>query len=141
MKGIIETILSRLDSLENTKPTITNNTPMNDITLIKQIETIKQAVIQIKSTTNTLTKENSTLKSNYESLRTELTETREALNALQTITMEYSQKLLEDLQDEDCLQINDELEANDKQQLDLFQLNDGTVDFKKEIELELNSSL
>jgi hypothetical protein len=99
---IIETILSRLDSLETQKPAQT--TPINDMTLVKQIETLKQAIIQMKTQTNNLSKEQAILRNQNESLQKELSETREAINALQTITMQYSEKmLLEDLNEEELL--------------------------------------
>ena len=67
-----------------------------EVTLLKQqFETVKQTVIQTKGATVTIVKDNKELKNQVDSLKNELTETRELLTALQNLTMDNSQKIME----------------------------------------------
>ena len=61
----------------------------------QQFETVKQTAIQTKTSTIGLAKENVALKTQVENLRKELTETKELVAALQNLTMDNSQKILD----------------------------------------------
>jgi hypothetical protein len=147
--GVFESIMSRLDALEN-KPATTNVTTSSvsnsELGLLKQqFETVKQAVIQQKGSTTNLTKENVMLKTQLENLRKELTETKELLTALQNLTMDNSQKILNL-----SMGITDDFEEQEDNQL--LSSNDGFTnledleddnnivgtDLKQLIESELN---
>ena len=88
-KNVIQSIVSRLESLEKRSTTGSGSTVSGpEVALLKQqFETVKQAVIQTKGATTTM-------KTQVDSLKNELIETRELLNALQNLTMENSQKLM-----------------------------------------------
>lgn len=96
--GFLQSIMSRLESLEK-RPASTSasgsvSTP--ELNLLKQqFETIKQAVVQLKSTTVSLVKENTSLKTQMENIKKESVETKELVTALQTLTMDNSQKILD----------------------------------------------
>lgn len=95
--GFIQTIMARLDELEN-RPSTSNGVVNNntELTLMKQqLETIKQAIVQTKTTMNNLVKENAALKTQFHNFSKELNETKELVVALQNLTMDNSQKLLE----------------------------------------------
>lgn len=94
--GILESIMSRLESLEKRSSSNTSSFSSTEFNLLKQqYETIKQAVLQTKNSTTTIIKENVTLKTQVDNLRNELTETKELLVALQNLTMDNSQKILD----------------------------------------------
>jgi hypothetical protein len=88
-KNVIQSIVSRLESLEKRSTTSTGSSVSGpEVALLKQqFETVKQAVIQTKGATVTM-------KTQVDSLKNELIETRELLSALQNLTMENSQKLM-----------------------------------------------
>ena len=88
-KNVIQSIVSRLESLEKRSTTGTGSSVSGpEVALLKQqFETVKQAVIQTKGVTTTM-------KTQVDSLKNELIETRELLSALQNLTMENSQKLM-----------------------------------------------
>ena len=88
-KNVIQSIVSRLESLEKRSTTSSGSSVSGpEVALLKQqFETVKQAVIQTKGATVTI-------KTQVDSLKTELIETRELLSALQNLTMENSQKLM-----------------------------------------------
>ena len=87
-KNVIQSIVSRLESLEKRSTTSSGSSSGPEVALLKQqFETVKQAVIQTKGATVTI-------KTQVDSLKTELIETRELLSALQNLTMENSQKLM-----------------------------------------------
>ena len=88
-KNVIQSIVSRLESLEKRSTTTTGSSVSGpEVALLKQqFETVKQAVIQTKGATVTM-------KTQVDSLKNELIETRELLSALQNLTMENSQKLM-----------------------------------------------
>ena len=89
---IIQTILSRLDALER-NPVSTSS---SELTLLKQqFETIKQSTIQMKTHVANLIKENASLKTQIVNIKKDLEDKGELLNALNTITMENSQKIME----------------------------------------------
>lgn len=90
---IIQTILSRLDALERNS---VSSSSSGEVTLLKQqFETIKQSTIQMKTHVATLVKENASLKTQIVNIKKELEDKGELLNALNTIVMENSQKILE----------------------------------------------
>ena len=71
---------------------INNNTEMN---LVKQqVETVKQAVIKSNSVTTHLVKDNKDFKTQIENLKNELSNAQDLLQALQNLTMDNSQKLM-----------------------------------------------
>ena len=87
-KNVIQSIVSRLESLEKRSTTSSGSSSGPEVALLKQqFETVKQAVIQTKGSTVTI-------KTQVDSLKNELIETRELLSALQNLTMENSQKLM-----------------------------------------------
>lgn len=116
-KSVIESITSRLESLE--KRSTNNSTSGPEINLLKQqFETIKQAVIKTNSVTSTLAKDNRDLKSQVENLKQDLHETKELLNALQNLTMENNNKLLafpddEYLEESQLTNLPDNIENNE----------------------------
>jgi len=92
--GFLQSIMARLEDLENRPASTTSSTP--ELNLLKQqMETIKQAVVQSKNSTVALVKENTALKTQVENMRKELSETKELVMALQNLTMDNSQKILE----------------------------------------------
>jgi hypothetical protein len=102
--GTVQTIMSRLESLEKRSASSNGTVSTPELNLLKQqFETIKQAVVQSKGATTSLVKENVSFKTQVENLRKELTETKELLAALQNLTMDNSQKILE-------LSVNDNVE-------------------------------
>lgn len=100
--GFLQSIMARLEEVEK-RPNSTTNTISNlntntnsEINLLKQqMETIKQAVLQLKNSSITLVKENTALKTQVENMKKELTETRELVSTLQNLTMDNSQKILD----------------------------------------------
>lgn len=122
-KSVIQSIISRLESLEKRSSTgSTGSVSGPEVTLLKQqFETVKQAVVQTKGATVTMVKDNKELKSQVESLKNELTETRELMNALQNLTMDNSQKIME-LSSGDFQDMNGQFEQDD-------QLLEGDVDY------------
>jgi hypothetical protein len=95
--SIFQSINSRLETLEKRS----DNTVTSDISsapelkLIKQqMETIKQAVLQNKTSVANLIKENSMLKTQVENLKKELSETKELSQSLEKITFENSETIL-----------------------------------------------
>lgn len=89
---IIQTILSRLDSLEKTSE---NPIDSSSSTILKQqIEVLKQSQIQMKTSVASIVKEFASLKTQVENLKKDLKEKTELLNNVQTMTMENNTKLL-----------------------------------------------
>ena len=94
-KTVIQSITSRIESLEKRSSGPASNSGP-EVALLKQnFETVKQAVIQTKGVVTTISKENKELKTQVDNLKNDLTETRELLAALQNLTMDNSQKLLD----------------------------------------------
>ena len=97
-KSVIQSITSRLESLEkhSVSGSSTGSASGPEVTLLKQqFETVKQAVVQTKGATVTIVKDNKELKTQVDSLKKELTETRELMSALQNLTMDNTQKIME----------------------------------------------
>ena len=93
--GIIDVIMSRLEALESQGPSTTSNaaTASNvsslEVSALKQnIEVLKTAVSQSKSTITVLTNEHKALKNEVEALKSELA-------ALQSMTMENNQQIMQ----------------------------------------------
>jgi len=154
--GFLQSIMSRLESLEKLSSSNTGSSTPELNLLKQQFETVKQTFVQSKGVTNNIVKENVVLKTQVENFRKELTETKELLTALQNLTMDNSQKLLElsnvdntnyeifrdenninnftsldeNINDETLKEFQDDVEQNDIIDTDLKQL----------IESELNAS-
>jgi hypothetical protein len=164
-KNVIQSITSRLESLEKRSSTSSGSASGPEVNLLKQqVESIKQAVIKTNSASTNLAKDNKDLKIQVENLKTELTETKELLQALQNITMDNSQKLMnipidmannemfvQDFNNE-MLESVEDLDYNNLVKNSVFtevhELNDTadtgeivTGNLKKMIENEINSSI
>ena len=93
--SLLQSVMSRLESLEKRSIPTSGNVSTPELNLIKQqLETIKQVVIQTKSSTANLVKENILLKSQMDNLKKELFESKELLESLQKITLENSENIL-----------------------------------------------
>jgi len=158
--GIIQSIMSRLESLEKRSSSTTGSVSTPELNLLKQqFESVKNAVIQNKASTTSLVKENVILKTQIENLKRDLSDTKELLVALQTLTMDNSQKILDmsmgtnleyNEESNDLNNLNDtnldELENSQFTNLEDLQ-DDGDqneiigVDLKQMIESELNTSI
>jgi archaellum component FlaC len=93
--GFLQSIMERLESVEN-RPASGGSVSTPELNMLKQqFESVKQAVVQFKGTTVNLVKENTTLKTQIENLKKELTETKELVSELQNLTMDNSQKILD----------------------------------------------
>jgi hypothetical protein len=87
-KNVIQSLISRIDTLEKKSATSVSSGSNQDIALLKQqFDTIKPIVVQSKTMNNTL-------KQQIEGLKTEFIETKELLTALQNLTMDNSNKIL-----------------------------------------------
>ena len=94
--GFLQSIMSRLEELENRPASAASGASGPELNLMKQqFETVKQAVLQTKNATVSLVKENTALKTQVENMRKELAETKELVAALQNLTMDNSQKILD----------------------------------------------
>lgn len=155
--GVLQNMLSRLESLEKRSSTTNGSVTSPELNLLKQqLETVKQAVVQTKTSSVSLVKENTILKTQVENLRKELTETKELLSVLQNLTFENSQKIL-DLSMETTRDYNEEFNEDNSENLNNLQNGDFTelqdnqdegdqneiigTDLKQLIESELNTSI
>jgi hypothetical protein len=94
--GFLQSIMTRLETLEKRPLATTGSVSSPELNVLKQqFETVKQAAVQSKTSTVNLAKENIALKTQIENLRKELTETKELVSALQNLTMDNSQKILD----------------------------------------------
>jgi hypothetical protein len=94
-KGVLDSIISRLESLEKRSSSTSASNSGPEMNLMKQqLENVKQSAMKLNSTTSALVKENKDLKTQVENVKVELNETKELLHALQNLTMDNSQKLL-----------------------------------------------
>jgi hypothetical protein len=90
-----QNILSRLETLEKRSGSTSGIDPSPELKLIKQqFDTVKQAVVQNKSVTTNIIKENNALKTEINDLKKELLATKELLETLQKITLENSESIL-----------------------------------------------
>jgi len=94
--NVIQSITTRLESLEKRSgATSTGSVSGPELALLKQqIETMKNALVQSKTVTASVVKDNKELKSQVDNLKTELTETKELLSILQNLTMDNNQKIM-----------------------------------------------
>lgn len=156
--NVIQSITSRLESLEKRSSSSSGSASGPEMNLLKQqVDTVKQAVIKSNSVTTNLAKDNRDLKIQVENLKTELFETKELLQALQNLTMDNSQKILGfsmnmsndemlELGQEqiDCSNIEDLNDINDNNSDNNDKNDDSefvTGDLKKLIENEINSTI
>ena len=148
--GIIDVIMSRLDALESQGPSqsqsqspVTNSNSSLEVTALKQnVDVLKTAISQSKSSLAVLTNEHKVLKQEVESLKAELA-------SLQGLTMENNQQIMKlslavDLDGDADLNLEeDELEelSNDNNDNDNTLDNDDNeivgTDLKDLIEKEL----
>lgn len=110
-KNLIDSIMSRLESLEKRSPT--NNAvgtgSSADITLLKQqFDAIKPSIANNTKATTALTKEHKEHKVIVEALKAEMANTKDLLAALQTMSMDNSQKIFQIMSGEEVLAHNDE---------------------------------
>ena len=163
--SLLQSVMSRLESLEKRSVPTSGNVSTPELNLIKQqLDTIKQVVIQTKSSTANLVKENILLKTQMDNFKKELFESKELLESLQKITLENSENILNlstkstDGYNNDFIEQNDDFQnvefqndefQNDElqsYQLQSYQLqndelqNDEFIgtDLKKIIESEIN---
>ena len=163
--SLLQSVMSRLESLEKRSVPTSGNVSTPELNLIKQqLDTIKQVVIQTKSSTANLVKENILLKTQMDNFKKELFESKEILESLQKITLENSENILNlstkstDGYNNDFIEQNDDFQnvefqndefQNDElqsYQLQSYQLqndelqNDEFIgtDLKKIIESEIN---
>jgi hypothetical protein len=115
----LQSINSRLESIEKRSDNGTSDisaTP--ELKLIKQqMETIKQAVLQNKTSVANLIKENTMLKTQVENLKKELSETKELSQSLEKITFENSETILKLSMNID----NNDVNSSDNMNLDEIQ--------------------
>ena len=157
--SLLQSVMSRLESLEKRSVPTSGNVSTPELNLIKQqLDTIKQVVIQTKSSTANLVKENILLKSQMDHFKKELFESKELLESLQKITLENSENILNlsikptdeynsDFNEQNMVNLNDfqndDFQNDDFQNVDFqnvdFQ-NDEIIgtDLKKIIESEIN---
>lgn len=147
--GILQSIMERLDVLENNQLTTGNGeetTSNADVQLLKQqFEAVKQSVVQSKGISTTIVNENKALKQQLEVLKKELNDTKQMLNALQNLTLENVQKLdsIIETQMVETIDINQEFEEKDLDQEYLEQSEQNEIigtDLKALIESEINGS-
>ena len=96
-KGLLDSIVSRLESLEKRGTGAGQGTSAGapELTLLKQqVETLKPVVVQTKNASAALVKENKDMKYQMEELKRELESTKETLSVLQNMTMDHGQKLM-----------------------------------------------
>lgn len=153
--AVLQSITSRLESLEKRSNSTSGNTSTPELNLVKQqLETLKQAVIQSKGSTTNLIKENILLKTQAEELKKELLETKELLESLQKITLENTQNIFNlsvTYTDDYNGEFNEENIVNDLEntELQIDELNENLLfdndqndiigtDLKKMIESELS---
>ena len=111
-KGLIDNIMSRLESLEKRSPSTGTSSP--DVALLKQqFDGIKMSFAQSTKVNAILTKEQKENKQQIDALKSELSETKELLNALQTLTMDNSQKIFAIMSGEDIALDGAELDATE----------------------------
>jgi hypothetical protein len=112
-KGLIDSIMSRLESLEKRSPSTGTSSP--DVALLKQqFDGIKMSFAQSTKVNAILTKEQKEHKQQIDALKSELSETKELLNALQTLTMDNSQKIFAIMSGEEVVLDADEDEVQDE---------------------------
>ena len=136
--GFLQSIMSRLESLEKRSSSTTGIVSTPELNLLKQqFETVKQSLVQTKGTSNNLIKDNVALKRQIEDLRRELTVTTELLSALQNLTMDNTQKILE-LSNDSMMDYNETIgplnttDLNDLQTSNVTYLQENIEDYDSE---------
>lgn len=152
--SFLQSILSRLESIESRPASSSGSVSSPELNLLKQqVETLKQAVVQSKGSTVSLVKENTALKTQMENLKKELTETKELLAALQNLTMDNSKKIL-DLTMGNTIEYTSDFTSTDMATLDAIEVGNFSdlqdyseqneiigTDLKQLIESELNTGM
>jgi hypothetical protein len=152
--SFLQSILSRLEAIENRPASSSGSVSSPELNLLKQqVETLKQVVVQSKGSTVSLVKENTALKTQMDNLKKELTETKELLAALQNLTMDNSKKIL-DLTMGNTIEYTGAFTGTDMSTLDAIEVgnfsdlqNDSEqneiigTDLKQLIESELNTGM
>lgn len=146
-KSIIDSIMTRLESLEKRAPS--TGTSSAEMTLLKQqFDAIKPVIAQNTKNTTTLTKDQKEVKVQCDILKSELNETKELLTALQTMSMDNSQKIFEMMSGEfTAIEETGDVDVNDCTVIDCCDAEcDGEcdneligTDLKGLIEQELNA--
>jgi hypothetical protein len=143
--SVIQSITSRLESLEKRSSGSSNSGP--EVNLLKQqFETLKQSIIQSKGVSSSLVKENKDLKSNLDNLKQELSETKELLAALQNLTMDNSQKIMDMTMNGDFNQMYDDMPYEEQTDINGTSNIDDTTEIvgtnlKELIESEINAEM
>lgn len=114
-KNLIDSIMSRLESLEKRSPTNAVGTGSSaDVTLLKQqFEAIKPSIANNTKVTTALTKEQKEHKVIVEALKSEMANTKDLLAALQTMSMDNSQKIFQIMSGEQVIAQDEEDEEED----------------------------
>jgi hypothetical protein len=115
-KNLIDSIMSRLESLEKRSPTNAVGTGSSaDVTLLKQqFDAIKPSIANNTKATNALTKEQKEHKVLVDALRSEMANTKDLLAALQTMSMDNSQKIFQIMSGEEVLAHNNDEEEEEE---------------------------
>jgi len=130
-KSVIESINSRLESLEKRS----SNSSGPELSLLKQqVEGLKPVVSQNKAALAAVIKDLTNLKTNMSNLSNEFNDSKELVAALQNLTMDNSQKILDlnALMGQDNLEHDEEI-LDDNEQQDQEQEN---TDDNVELELD-----
>lgn len=147
--AVLQSITSRLESLEKRSGSATGSTSGPEMNLLKQqFETVKQSVVQTKTT---FVKENKDLKTQVDALKNELSETKELLTALQNLTMDNSQKIMDlsvSMPDGFAFDSNQDFDETMTESVDVTDLNDDNeqneivgTNLKEMIESEINAGI
>jgi hypothetical protein len=149
-QSLMDSIMSRLDSLEK-RSSVANATSGSsaDVTLLKQqFEAIKPSIAMNTKTATALTKEQKDHKQQMDALKNEVSETKALLNALQTLSMDNSQKIFQLMSGEvendeevnEFTDVNDDADVEDKDvDCESEELDITGANLKGLIEQELNA--
>jgi hypothetical protein len=161
---LFQSVVSRLETLEKRSTSTSGGASTPELNLFKQqLDTIKQAVVQNKTSNANLIKENNLLKTQIDELKRQLLDMKVLLESLEKVTFENSQQILDlsmktttdeyndeitefndqNIQNLDELQ-NDELQNDDLEEnlsYDNEQNEFIGTDLKKMIESELNLAM
>lgn len=114
-KNLIDSIMSRLESLEKRTPSTIGTGSSADVTLLKQqFDAIKPSIANNTKATNALTKEQKEHKVLVDALRSEMANTKDLLAALQTMSMDNSQKIFQIMSGEEVIAQDDEDEEEEE---------------------------
>jgi hypothetical protein len=147
-QNLIDSIMSRLESLEKRSATSTGaGSSSADVTLLKQqFEAIKPSIAQNTKVATALTKEQKEHKLIVDALKSELSETKELLAALQAMSMDNSQKIFELMSGEQLIadgnleeDLEQDLQVDDVESEEVSELLITGNSLKGLIEQELNA--